>query len=103
MDGTTNNRELLGTKIPLATCKELCLEDSSCNGIEFWYRSFDCYKCIDPSRHYPHEFKSWREPNPIVVEKGSSGYEGNVIQCIKIILYQAYLNGIIILSLTHKY
>jgi len=76
MDGTTNNREFLGATSSITECKELCLKDSSCNGIEFWLRSFDCYKCIDSSRHYPHELKSWQEPNPIVVEKGSSGYEG---------------------------
>ena len=79
MDGTTNNREFLGATSSITECKELCLKDSSCNGIEFWLRSFDCYKCIDSSRHYPHELKSWQEPNPIVVEKGSSGYEGNSI------------------------
>jgi len=75
MDGTTNNREFLGNTNGINKCKELCLEDSGCNGIEFWLGSYDCYKCIDASKHYPHEFKSWNEPNPMVLEKGISGYQ----------------------------
>ena len=78
LDGTTFNRELLGSANGIEQCKELCLEDSGCSGIEYWHKLSECYKCIDPSRVYPYEFESWSKPMPIVVEKGSSGYEGNL-------------------------
>merc|ERR1712018_1048295 len=76
LDGTTFNREFLGSANGIEKCKELCLEDSGCSGVEYWHKLSECYKCIDPSRVYPYEFESWSKPMPIVVEKGSSGYEG---------------------------
>jgi len=73
MDGTTNNRELLGTELSMDECKELCLQDSDCKAIEHWMLKSECYKCIDPSKRYP---RSSPTTYPTVIEKGQSGYEG---------------------------
>ena len=79
MDGTTHNRELLGTELSMDECKELCLQDSDCKAIEHWMLKSECYKCIDPSKRYPRSIPT---TYPTVIEKGQSGYEGNLIYSI---------------------